>query len=89
MHSLVPDHQTWERRINLIPSKYFRGCPRPQIYFKVKHKNFATRKFPDLRYIMYIRMCNAQQNAMWKLSGILEFNAEYSYSKCFHMIGQQ
>ena len=25
--SLVPDHQTWERRIDLMPSKNFRGYP--------------------------------------------------------------
>ena len=36
MQCLVRDHQTWERRIDLIPSKNFRGYPRPRKYFYTK-----------------------------------------------------
>ena len=43
---LIPDHQTWERRIDLIPSKNFRGYPRPWKYFtrKFKARNFLNTK---------------------------------------------
>ena len=51
MRSLVPDNQTWERRIDLIPSNIFVGVLDHEdiLHERLKHENFATQKFPDLR----------------------------------------
>ena len=62
VHSLIPHHQTWERRIDLIPSKYFHGCPRPRKYFYMKnentkilqHKNFQI--YSSLIVLLYLCM---------------------------------
>ena len=62
MRSLIPDHQIWECKINLISSKNFRGYSGPQkknfdkrLKPKFYNKNFTAPKFPDLQYVcMYV-----------------------------------
>ena len=71
MRSLIPDHQIWECRINLIHQQIFLGIldhriPKKNFVQKIRPKfyntDFTVPKFPDLQYVcmyvcMYVCVC--------------------------------
>ena len=71
MRNFVQDHQTWERRIDLIASKYFRGCPRPRKNFYTK---IFTQKFPDLRYLKLLSRILTINNYGYKTEDEMRVN---------------
>ena len=62
IYSLIPDHQIWECRVNLIHQQIFMGildhkkfCTK-NLNQILQHKNFTAQKFPGLQYVC-VCMC--------------------------------